>query len=97
MSSMFPPSLPSSRRAALQREVWGRFFGGLIRKVREKDGRSLEEIAGLAGMTAAEWEALEAGQVPSTSEQLLSITDALRTGRPWMASIVFLCAGAWGR
>ncbi len=97
MSMLFLSSLPSSRRATLERQAWGRLFGSLIQGVREKDGRTLEEIARQAGMTVAEWEALEAGQVPSTSEQLCSITNALGTSRSGMASVVFLCAGAWGR
>jgi hypothetical protein len=56
------------------------FFGNLIQGVREKDGRSLEEIARQAGMTVAEWKALEAGQVPSTSEQPGSWPSVLKAG-----------------
>ena len=35
-----------------------------------KDSRSLKEIAQAAGLEAAQWEAMEAGKVPSTWEGL---------------------------
>lgn len=94
---MFPSSLSSSRRAVFERKAWGQLFGDLIRGVREHDGLSLEEVAGRSGMTVAEWEAVEAGQVPGTSEQFRAVNDALGKDRGSIACIVYLCAGAWGR
>lgn len=97
MSNLFPAHLPSSRSAVIERQVWGELFGDLMRRVRKKAGRSLEDVAPLAGMSVAEWTAVEAGRVPNTLEQLHSMADALGVGWNGMASIVFLCAGAWGR
>ena len=47
-------------------------------------------------MTVAEWEAIEAGQVPQTWEQSLRDGQG-RSGRAGleMASLVLLYAGAW--
>jgi transcriptional regulator with XRE-family HTH domain len=97
MSSMFSASLPRSRRAAFQRQAWGEFFGMLIQDVREKKGRSIEDTARRAGMKATEWEAIEAGKVPSTREQLVSMAGALDVDWDGMASLAVLCRQAWGR
>lgn len=97
MSNMFSASLPRSRRAAFERRAWGQLFGQLIQGVREEQGRSLEDAARLAGMTASEWEAIEGGKVPSTREQLVSMAEALEIGWEWMAAIAVLCRQAWGR
>jgi hypothetical protein len=97
MNMLFPPSLPSSRRAVAERQFWGKVFGGLVRIIRMKDSRSLEEIAQAAGMEASQWEAMEAGKVPRTWEEACGMAEALGMNRSGMASLVILCAGAWGR
>jgi transcriptional regulator with XRE-family HTH domain len=97
MSIMFPASFSRSRRAAFQRQVWGQFFGMLIQGAREEKGRSIEETARLAGMTVSEWEEIEAGRVPSTREQLVSMASALEVDWNGMASLAVLCRRAWGR
>jgi transcriptional regulator with XRE-family HTH domain len=97
MSNMFPASLPRSSRAVYQRQVWGQFFGQLIQGVREKRGSSIEETARQAGMAASEWEAIEAGRVPQTREQLAAMAGALQVEWVGMASLAVLCRQAWGR
>ncbi len=97
MSKMFSASLPSSRRAAFQRQAWGEFFGQLIQSVREEKGRSIEDTARRAGMTVSEWEAIEAGKVPSTREQLAAMADALEADWDGMVALAVLCRQAWGR
>jgi transcriptional regulator with XRE-family HTH domain len=97
MSSMFLTSLPSSCRAAFERQVWGQFFGMLIQGAREDRGRSIEDTARLAGMEASEWGAIEAGKVPRTREQLAAMAGALEVDWNGMASLAFLCRQAWGR
>jgi transcriptional regulator with XRE-family HTH domain len=97
MSSLFPDSLPRSPRAAFERQVWGEFFGDLIRSAREQRSRSIEEATGRAGMTAAEWEAMEAGRVPGTREQLQAIAASLEIEWDAMVSVALLCRQAWGR
>jgi transcriptional regulator with XRE-family HTH domain len=97
MSNMFLASLPGSSRAAFQRRVWGEFFGQLIQGVREKLGRSIEETARRAGMTALQWESIEAGQVPRTRKQLAAMAGALDVDWTGMASLAVLCRQAWGR
>jgi transcriptional regulator with XRE-family HTH domain len=97
MSSLFLDSLPRSPRAAFQRQAWGEFFGDLIRSAREERNRSIEEAAGRAGMTVAEWEAMEAGRVPGTREQLQFIAAGLDIERDAIVSVALLCRQAWGR
>ena len=77
------------------RDAWARFFGKMIRTTREKKG-SIEEVAARAGMTVSEWTALEAGQVPTTVEQLQAITAALDKDWRGMVSLVGFCRDAWG-
>jgi hypothetical protein len=62
--------------------------------MRELDGRSVEQVAPLAGLTASEWEDIEAGQAPSTVEQVYWLATALRLGRSWRKPLVSLCAAA---
>src|SRR5579863_1831325 len=97
MSSLFPASLPRSSHAAFQRQVWGEFFGMLIQGVREKLGHSIEETARRSGMTASQWEVIEAGKVPRAREQLVAMAEALEVDRSGMASLAVLCRQAWGR
>jgi transcriptional regulator with XRE-family HTH domain len=97
MSMMLSASLPSSRRDAFQRQAWGEFFGDMVRSAREERSRSIEEAAGRAGMTAAEWEAIEEGRVPGTREQLQAIAAGLDVEWGAMVSVALLCRQAWGR
>ena len=97
MSSLFPAFFPRSSRAAFRRRSWGEFFGILIQGVREEKGRSIEETARRAGMTASAWEAIEAGRVPRTREQLVSMAGALDMDWDGMATLAVLCRKAWGR
>jgi len=97
MSNLFPASLPRSSRAAFRRQSWGEFFGMLIQGVRQEMGRSTEETARRAGMTASAWEAIEAGRVPRTREQLVSMAGALDMDWDGMATLAVLCRKAWGR
>ena len=97
MSSMRRESLPRSPRSAYQRRVWGEFFGDLIRSAREVRSLSVEEAARRAGMTASEWEAIEAGRVPRTREQLQAVAAGLDIEWIAMAGLAILCRQAWGR
>ena len=59
-------------------------------------GRSIEETAQLAGMEAAEWSAIEAGnRVPDTRQQLQAMAEALEMEWLAMAETVLLCRDAW--
>ena len=95
MSTLFAASLP--RRTAYQRRVSAEFFGSLIQGAREQRCLSVEEIAPRAGMTVAEWEAMEAGKVPGTREQLMAIAEAFEVEWIAMASLAIVCRQAWGR
>ena len=96
MSSWFPNYLPRSPRAVYEQQVWGEFFGDLIRSAREERSLSIEEAARGAGMSAAEWEAIEAGTVPRTREQLQAVAAGLAIKREDFAGVVFFCRRAWG-
>ena len=96
--SIMPFASPSSSRlSSIRRRTWGQLFGRFIRSARETKCRSVEEAARLAGMETASWEAIEAGQVPSTRGQLHSIAAALDMDWDGMSGLVLLCREAWGR
>ena len=97
MSIIFPESLPRSSRAAYELQVWGEFFGDLIRSARETRSLSVEEVSRAAGMAVAEWEAIEAGAVPRTREQLKAVARALAVEWEAMAGLVWFCRRAWER
>lgn len=94
MSAMYSSS---SRPASIRRRVWSEMFGRFIRSAREKKGRSIEEAARLAGMTVAEWEAVEAGQVPEGWTQLRPMAEALGMSYGEMGMLVLFCQGAWDK
>lgn len=94
MSIMSSSAHPASSHN-LSPHACGQILGEQIREARLQDGRPLEELAPLAGLTVAEWEAIEAGQVPDTWEQICLMATALQQDRSWRASLVHLCQGAW--
>jgi Helix-turn-helix domain len=94
MSKMRPRRLPAFRPTSADPRLCARRFGGLIRHCRDLDGRPLEELAPLAGLAPAEWEAIEAGRAPDTVEQVLLLATALRLGDSWLVPLLRLCARA---
>ena len=94
MSMLFRKPLP---RSAYQRQVWGEFFGDLIRSAREERRLSVEAAAGRAEMRAAAWEAIEAGRVPATREQLQALAVGLGVEWSALAGLALFCRGAWER
>jgi len=72
-------------------------LGQHIQAIRLRDGRPLEEIALRAALTVPEWEAIEAGQVPDTWEQICLIASALDLGQSWAPYLHRLYAGAWAK
>ena len=97
MSSLFPEFLSCSSRATYQRQVWGEFFGDLIRSARETRRLSVEEASRAAGMAVSEWEAIEDGTVPGTREELHTLAAGLGLEFEAMVPVVLFCRGAWGR
>ncbi len=95
MSDMIRSSSRSRRTPLYRRQAWGYLFGGLLRDAREERGRSVEHAAQVAGMKPAEWEAVEAGQVPETWEQIRHMADGLGIDRSWLAPLVLFCREAW--
>jgi transcriptional regulator with XRE-family HTH domain len=79
------------------RKVWGLLFGEDIQGVRESKGLSVEETAGRAGMTFEQWEAVEAGKVPETWEQICVMAKGLGESRLVLASLVIRYSGAWDK
>jgi ribosome-binding protein aMBF1 (putative translation factor) len=96
MSSLFPDFLSRSPRAAYERQVWSEFFGNLIRSAREQRTLSVEEVARAAGISAAEWEAIETGTVPRTREQLQAVAAGLAIKWEDFAGMAIFCRQAWG-
>jgi transcriptional regulator with XRE-family HTH domain len=79
----------------IRRQAWGRLFGSCIERTREAGGRSVEEVAHLAGMEASQWAAIEGGYVPADATRLRSMAGALECGYEKLASLAFICQGAW--
>jgi len=77
------------------RESWGEIFGLFIQKGREKTGRSIEEVAALAGMEPSAWLAVESGRVPETAKQLRTMAEALKLSNAQFGIILLLCRDAW--
>lgn len=86
-----PPSRPNPSR----RQIWGRFFGDLVRDARVEKGCTVKEAAAAAKMKVAEWKAVEAGQVPGSRELIHRMADGLKIDRKGMASLVLFCHEAW--
>ena len=61
-------------------QACAKILGEYIHSVRLRDGRPLEQIAPLAGLTVPEWQAIEAGEVPAW-EAILLMVAALRISR----------------
>jgi hypothetical protein len=76
------------------RRVWGQLFGIFMRRARQNSCVPLEVIAHLAGMSTAEWLAVESGNVPDPA-LLRSMTAALGIGPEQMGTMVRMCRGAW--
>ena len=97
MSRSFSKSLSRSSRAACERRVWAAFFGDLIRSARETRRLSVEEASRAAGMTASEWEAIEAGTVPRILGQLHALAAGLGLEFEAVVPVVLFCRDAWRR
>ena len=82
--------------AELRRRTWGRMFGRFIFHERSKTGRSFEECAQLAGMSATRWEMIEAGQViPQSESELRAMAIGLDMEWSGMVILSFFCRSAW--
>lgn len=97
MSTVHAASLRDPRYVAHHAQACAEILGYHIRSLRLLDGRSLEELAPKAGLTVAEWGAIEAGQLPMAWEQVLMLAMVLRLGRSWMPYLAKLWAKAWPR
>ena len=76
------------------RGLWGVLFGEEIQLRREERSLSVEEAAERAGLSAADWQAVEDGQVPDSWERLCAVAEGLGEKRVVMASLVIRYAGA---
>lgn len=93
MSSIQPPR--SIVRMASDPQIAARKLGELIQSERMLDGRPIEELAPLAGLTVEEWVAIEGGQPPDSMIYLLLIGyTALRCSSMWMAYAACFYRGA---
>ena len=95
MSDVFRSFSRSRRTTPFRRQAWGHLFGSLLCEAREERGRSVEEAAEAAGLSTAEWEAVEAGQVPENWEQVRRMADGLGGDRMWLVPLVLFCREAW--
>lgn len=95
--SMLFAHLPTTTDNDYFQGAWSRFFGRFIESGRDKAGLSIDQAATLAGISAEEWTAIEAGaSLPATRQQLQSIADALHIEWALMTRIVLMCRQAWG-
>ncbi len=92
---LFAP-LPADCDTEYRHAFWGRMFGRMVQGAREKKSCSVEAAAQLAGMTTAEWEAVEAGQVPETRVRLQALAAGLEMDMRQLGPLVLFCREAWG-
>jgi transcriptional regulator with XRE-family HTH domain len=83
MSMENSPSRQALRPSPVNPQACAEILGRHIRSARLRDGRPLEEIAPLAGLTVPEWEEIEAGRAPDTWEHICLISAVLYLGRSW--------------
>ena len=95
MSIINSAPLSPSRFSAIRRRVWGQMFGRLIQGVRQTAGCSIEETAQLAGMEVSEWEAIEAGYVPTDTGRLRAMAGSVEISWEQMARLALFCRQAW--
>ena len=88
-------SLPPTYVPQLRRQAWSRLFGLFIRGRRNELNMSVEEAAGLSGMTVSEWAAMEAGHVPQQMDRLRAISAAIELTWDGMVNMLALCQEAW--
>jgi len=83
----------ASRRPSQPPEFYARLLGSSIRAARLMDGRPLEELAPLAGLTVAEWVEVETGQVPPSWELVVWLAQLFGLGRKWLKYLLPLYVG----
>ena len=91
---MFAP-LPPTCVPELRRQAWGRLFGLFIQGRRNEVNMTVEEAAGLSGMTASEWMAIEDGHVPQEMDRLRTISASIELAWDPMVNMLALCQEAW--
>ena len=74
-----PSSLPAAEPCGL-----ARCFGDHVLMTRIMMGRSVEEVAGAAGLTDQEWRDIEAGTLPDSWEQVALMAAALGVVKRWL-------------
>jgi len=94
MSKKKSPSRVALQLSLSNPKVCGEIFGRLIQSVRLRDGRPLDRIAPLAGLTVQQWEEMEAGRTPDSWEQVRLITAVLFLGHSWIPYLEDLWGGA---
>ena len=92
-SSLASSVLRDSER--FRRGFWGMRFGEEIQFQREERGLSVEDAAKRAGLSAADWQAVEDGLAPDSWEQVCAVGKGLGEKRVVMASLVIRYGGAW--
>jgi len=93
MSIMRSSSRRASRRPSQPPEFYARMLGFSIRAARLMDGRPLEELAPLAGLTVAEWMEVETGQVPPAWELVVWLAQLFGLGPKWLKYMLPLYVG----
>lgn len=61
-------------------QTFARMLGERIRLYRQRDGRPIEQLAPLAGLSVKEWETIEAGEAPESFETIEQIYHAVDAG-----------------
>lgn len=92
---MSPRRLPAFHSTGADPRLCAQIFGELVRPCRYLTDRSIEELAPSAGLTPADWEAVEDGRVPDCIEQMLLMASALQIGDSLLAPMLTLCARAY--
>jgi hypothetical protein len=75
------PARPAQRRPAQGREpLWREVSGGVLRDERQRQGRTLADVAGRAGMSVQHLSEVERGRKEASSEMLAAAAGSLGLG-----------------
>ena len=94
VNKMFPSFSPN-QFPEQRRQLWGRLFGLFIQGARNETKMSVEEAAGVSGMTVSEWMAIEQGHVPLDINRLRAISATLELTWDRLVNMLAVCREAW--
>lgn len=89
-----PRPAPSRESAPAQEPLWRHVVGGVLRRRRRAQGRTLQDVADVAGISMPYLSEIERGRKEASSEMLAAVAGALGLG---LVDVLVLAQGSWRR